>query len=344
MNTGAEDFKIGVIGDLHIDDRQVSRYDNYMDCCVAVCESITNIIIHEKLTHLILLGDIVGASRKHVFASNEARLWFFQILSQWNTLLNGNVYSICGNHDKGSFTTDFDLALGANLLKHPEDLLLGGYKFHFIDYGDDTKAINVDNTRCNVVLMHSYLKIEGKTSFIPYGIKNLVELSDLKNLKGCQLVLAGHLHNPSCVLYETSIEESPISLFYPGCPMRPTMADTWVKTHMYVCETKTLENNDYEVCERIVEMQLPDKAKLLRDVLLTNQLDTDEEESESISNLSTSNVEKLTAVLNELRECHLTNGGAYEDQLKKYAILDKPATDLVSQYIEKAASIATCKK
>lgn len=324
---GYEYAKVGMIGDLHISDRQVGKYEDYFSACKEICEKITDLIVAEKLTHLFIAGDLVGTS-ENTMKTHAGRLWLFQLFAQWNTLLKGNVYSLRGNHDSGASTTEFDLLYGAMLIKKATEVDCGAFRIHLLDYGDDNRTLNFDTTveRVNVAFMHTHLTVENKTNFIPY--KGGTELSDMRNLKGCDVVVCGHIHNPSLGYLTTSIEDMPVSLMYLGCPTRPAASDKWDKTSMLILETVE-ENGITNTYQKIATLNLRPKSELLKETIAEADIEGLEAEENIV------NIEDLERILSDLNNFQIGTG-TYKEQLVRLAGLNKPAADLAIQYIEKA--------
>ena len=214
--------KILVIGDLHISDRFSGRHKDYLENCFDCLDMIEKSIVENEITHLICLGDWIGIGlAEKNLKERRTLLRLIQVLQKWNKLLNGNVYSLRGNHDIGKNMTDYDFFVTMGLLKYVPQLDIGSCRLHLFNYGEETRPIVVDNDKYNVGCFHTNLLIEGLTTWYRGGVG--VELSSLKNLYGISMAIAGHIHNPSMRLVSTSINDSDISLFYPGCPTRPRL-------------------------------------------------------------------------------------------------------------------------
>ena len=221
--------KVLVIGDLHISDRFSGRHINYLENCFETLDMIEKSIIDNNITHLICLGDWIGIGlAEKNLKERSSLLRLIQVLQRWNKLLNGNVYSLRGNHDIGKNMTDFDFLLSIGLLKNMNQLDIGSCRFHLFNYGEETHKVEIAEDKFNVGCFHTNLLIEGLTTWYRGGVG--VELSSLMNLYGINIAIAGHIHNPSLRLVSTSIRDSDISLFYPGCLTRPRLEpNMWEK-------------------------------------------------------------------------------------------------------------------
>ena len=319
--------KILVIGDLHISDRFSGRHKDYLENCFDCLDMIEKSIIDNKITHLICLGDWIGIglSEKNL-KERSALLRLIQVLQKWNKLLNGNVYSLRGNHDIGKNMTDYDFFVSIGLLKNIHQLDVGTCRFHMFNYGEETRPITVDTDKYNVGCFHTNLLIEGLTTWYRGGVG--VELSSLKNLYGISMAVAGHIHNPSLRLVSTSIGDSDISLFYPGCPTRPRLEpNMWDKCYGVVFSTDELDTQmdvityDLKPLEEVFTTLEEDPSK-----------DVDDEEEVPFD------LEALNEILNELQYFNVNSGQDYVSQIKRVAGIDKTAADIALKYLEDAES------
>ena len=321
MNT----YKILVIGDLHISDRFSGRHINYLENCFDCLDMIEKSIVDNQITHLICLGDWIGIGlAEKNLKERRTLLRLIQVLQKWNKLLNGNVYSLRGNHDIGKNMTDYDFFVTMGLLKNVPQLDVGTCRLHMFNYGEETRSIYVDNDKYNIGCFHSNLLIEGLTTWYKGGVG--VELSSLKNLYGISMAIAGHIHNPSLRLVSTSINDSKISLFYPGCPTRPRLEpNMWDKTYGVVITTDELDtqidliNFDLKPLEEVFTTLEEDPTKGMND-----------EESTPFD------LDTLNEILNELQYFNVNSGQDYVSQIKRVAGLDKTAADIALKYLEDA--------
>lgn len=319
--------KILVIGDLHISDRFSGRHKDYLENCFDCLNMIEKSIIENEITHLICLGDWIGIGlAEKNLKERRTLLRLIQVLQKWNKLLNGNVYSLRGNHDIGKNMTDYDFFVTMGLLKYVPQLDVGSCRIHMFNYGEETRPIVVDNDKYNVGCFHTNLLIEGLTTWYRGGVG--VELSSLKNLYGISMAIAGHIHNPSLRLVSTSINDSDISLFYPGCPTRPRLEpNMWEK-----CYGIVLTTNEFDTQMDVITFDL----KPLEEVFTTLEEDPskDEEDEETVP----FDLEALNEILNELEYFNVNSGLDYDSQIRRFAGLDKVAADIALKYLENAES------
>jgi predicted phosphodiesterase len=210
-------------------------------------EKITDIVIKQKIEVIVFLGDLVGVNEKNI-RDRQLLMRFIMFFAMLNKLTNGNVFAVKGNHDCGEFT-DFDMLLGMGFIKNPKYINYYGKKpgsskysglevrFHLVNYGDEHLKLALtkpEDNASNVVLGHNDYYIDGVTNWFSAG--GDVQLSNLDNFIGVDLVVSGHIHIPSEeILYTTLKDGSSISLFYLGCPLRVSERynDCWYLTFNY---------------------------------------------------------------------------------------------------------------
>lgn len=320
-----DENKVLIIGDLHISDRFSGRHKNYLENCFDCLDMIEKSIIDNNITHLICLGDWIGIGlAEKNLKERSSLLRLIKVLQRWNDLLKGEVYSLKGNHDIGKNMTDYDFFVSIGLLKNVNQLDVGSCRIHMFNYGEETRIINIDSDKYNVGCFHTNLLIEGLTNWYRGGVG--VELSTLKNLYGIDMAIAGHIHNPSLRLVSTSINDSEISLFYPGCPTRPRLEpNMWDK-----CYGVVLTINDIGTQMDLINYEL----KPLEEVFTTLEEDPtkDVDDSEEVP----FDLEALNDILNELQYFNVNSGQDYVSQIKRVAGLDKSAADIALKYLEDA--------
>ena len=320
------DSKILVIGDLHISDRFSGRHINYLENCFDCLDMIEQSLKDNNITHLICLGDWIGIGlAEKNLKERSTLLRLMKVLQRWNTLLNGNVYSLRGNHDIGRNMTDYDFFVSIGLLKTTPQIDVGSCRVHLFDYGDETRAIEIDDSKYNIGCFHTNLLIEGLTTWYRGGVG--VELSSLNNLYGLSMAVAGHIHNPSLRMVTTSIRDSDINLFYPGCPTRPRLEpNIWDKSYGVVFTT-----NDFTTSIDILSYNLKPVNEVFREIVEETEI---EDDSETVP----FDLDALNEILNELQHFNIHSGQDYVTQIKRVAGLDKSAADIALKYLEEAES------
>lgn len=311
-----------IVPDLHISDVFTGKHKNYFENCCKCLEDITEVIRTKGITHVYCLGDLVGIKEKN-FRSRDALFYFIKVLQTWNSLTNNNVYSLVGNHDVGSSITDFNFLQSLGYIKVTDQLDIDCLRIHALNYGEEKRAINYDESKYNIALMHNNLQVEGETNWFRAG--QGIELSSLENLYGVSVVISGHIHNPSERMVTTSIKDKDVTLFYPGNMTRPTKdPNIWDKSYGVVI---VVENDN--VALDTFEYQLTPASELF-----VNTFDDIEEDEDDVYK-SVINIEELTAVLDELQQYNLCGDGDYRNQIRQLAGIDKEAADMALDYISK---------
>lgn len=88
-------FKIAFAGDLHKRPKDISTIKGYVKCCDTVQEALIKMLIDEKITHFVSLGDWYDKGYVDDVSSALADTSREEYM---NRLLNGNFYGVVGNH------------------------------------------------------------------------------------------------------------------------------------------------------------------------------------------------------------------------------------------------------
>ena len=341
-----------VIADLHISDVYNGQHKDYLANCKDCLNMITDEIKSKNITHLLLLGDLVGQNEKNL-KNRSTLLYLMQLLNDWNSLtksnyikeleseLNsgkitredyaiklgevgiGNVYSVKGNHDMGNKLTDFELLEGIGLIKVPDMLDIGSVRYHFVHYGEEYRHLNIDEDKYNIALVHNNIMIDGITTWYRGG--KGIEMSTLENMYGVALIIAGHIHDPSLRMVTGNIKDSEVALFYPGNITRPRYEKgLWETAFGVYFEIK---DDDMNLSQVVFNLKPVEELfnKTFEDVLIDDIVET-----------PVLDVEELSAILNELQTYSFIGNVDYKSQLVRLAGLDKEASDLAIRYIEEA--------
>ena len=322
----ADKYRAIVLGDLHISDRYSGKHVDYWQNCVEVLAMLTKEIENGGYTHIFLLGDLVGMTDKNM-KTRDGLLYLMRTLQHWSELVKGNLYSVRGNHDIGGKLTDFEMFVSLGMIKTAPYVDMGCLRMHLIDYGDEHRAIEHNKlytSSYDIALMHYNLQIEGKTTWFRAG--DGIELSSLTNLDGVDVVIAGHIHNTSPAMEQTSINNSPVTLVYPGCPTRPKWdKNIWDKTYGIIVEVDTATN--------LVNLDVHTfKLRPANEIFKSNIEEMVLEEPENGEEVD---IAALSAILEELSNYNIANGVSdYKGKIRQLAGLDKEAAELAINYIE----------
>ncbi len=321
-----------IIGDLHFSDRHKGRHISYIKVCLEFMSTILKIVKDKKPQAIVILGDIVGVREKTI-RSRAVLLQlcsWFQIL---NELTNNNVYSLKGNHDFGQ-NPEFDFLRGIGCFKTTDDVKFldienknGSVdtRFHLVDYGCEKDPIELSIEGSNVVLCHNNIKVAGATVWYPDCAG--FDITSMTNWEGIDMIIAGHIHNPSPNFVSGMIGNKEVYLFYPGCGTRPTYEKNIYESVWFV-------HFFYDDVEDSVDYDAIDVALPNPEVVFftdSNQIeDLSEEELEELVRKS-----NLNEFVKDLVEYRIATGNPIE-QIKIMPDTKPEAVDIAIKYIEKA--------
>ncbi len=344
-----------IIADLHISDVFNGQHVDYLQNCIDCLGMITNHIRDSKLTHLFLLGDIIGQNEKNL-KQRSTLLILMRTLQEWNNMTRnnyleelykrlqegkiseefyrkeketntGNVYSVKGNHDMGNSITDFEMFVNLGLIKVEDTVDVDYVRFHLVNYGEERRTLLIDESKNNIALVHNNIMVEGITTWYRGG--HGIEMSTLTNFKGVELIVAGHIHDPSIKIVYGNIEDTDVALFYPGNITRPRYeANIWEKAFGIYISTEDVEGLTLE--QKV--FNLKPSSELFRKTF-------DDISEEEIEQMPSINVEELSAILKELQTYSFIGNVDYKNQIVRLGGLDKEASDLALKYIEEAENI-----
>lgn len=328
--------KVHIYGDMHFSCVYEGQHKDYTLECYTNMDNILSKVKAEKASAVIFLGDVIGVNERNIRDRQFLmRLYlFFQTL---NKLTKGNVYAVKGNHDKGDFS-DFDFFLGIGLLKNPNYIDYYGcsekeynegnrdcleVRFHFVNYGEENRELTMstDEGYSNVVLGHADYLIDGVTNW--YQHKGGVQLARLSNFKGVDLVISGHIHNPSDEVLTTVIGgDSPVGLFYPGSPARTSERynDCWYLVFEFDGESTRYDAELFGL--QPADVVFYPKEEILND----GEMDEDDYSRES---------ESLTNIVKEIMEGRMTSGDLFA-QVRAVPGASDEVKEIACSYLQKA--------
>lgn len=327
--------KIHIYGDLHISCVYEGQHKDYTLECYKNMDNILNKVKKERPSAVILLGDVIGVNERNI-RDRQFLMRVFLFFKSINRYTNGNVFAVKGNHDIGDFS-DFDFFVGVGLLKNPDYIDYYGcseeeYKngnkdalevrFHFVNYGEENRKLNMkdDEGYSNVVLGHNDYVIDGVTNW--YQHKGGVNLARLENFAGVELVISGHIHNPSDEILTTTIKgEYPIGLFYTGSPARTAERynDCW-----YLVFEFDGESTKYDAL--LFGLEEADVVFYPKEQLYSEDSDGAELERQS---------ESLTNIVKEIMEGRMTNGDLFTQVMLVPGASDE-VKEIACSYLRKA--------
>lgn len=319
--------KVLIFGDLHLSCVYEGQHRDYTMECYKNMDNIVRKTKENKASAVFLLGDVIGVNERNI-RDRQFLLRVSLFLKTLNELTGYNVYSVKGNHDKGDFS-DFDFFLGMGLLKNPDYVDYFGaedsleVRFHFVNYGEEERELNMNREEgySNVILGHADYLIDGVTNW--YQHKGGVTLSRLTNFAGADLVISGHIHNPSDEIMTTTIGgKDTIGLFYTGSPARTAerFDDCWYWEFHFDGES-TQYNAELFGLEPADTVFYPKEDFI-------NEGDIDEEERLKQS-------ESLTNIVKEIMEGRMTSGDLFAQVRAVPGASDK-VKNIACQYLQSA--------
>ena len=222
--------EILIIGDLHISDVFNGRHKSYLENCFYCLGKLNEIVEERKPKAIVLLGDIVGWVETNI-RNREVLGMFCKILKSWTRGGDCPIFVVKGNHDiKGYpeflFLSEIGLITTSSACNgyfdyYSEDGSSHEVRFHIVDYKEEDRPLNyAEDGVSNIVLGHNNYTIQGVTTW--YAEHDGIELSMLQNFGNVDMVISGHIHNPSPEIYYTSMSSgNHCGLLYCGCPTRP---------------------------------------------------------------------------------------------------------------------------
>ena len=331
--------RILVFGDLHFSDVYAGKHKNYLQECCGILGEITRIISEKTPSAVVLLGDLIGWTETNI-RDRQVLSMFLKVLKEWNEYCP--VYAVKGNHDIKGYP-DFLLFSELGLIITSD--MCDGYfdyfgdesqeipevRFHLVDYKSEDKVLNFaenENTS-NIVLAHNNFTINGVTTW--YAEHDGIELGLQRNFSGVDMVISGHIHNPSPEIYAVSMPNGgSCMLFYPGCPTRPIKDKNIYESCWFV--DIVFNNNQTDVN--------PEEFKLkpLDDIFYTDEEFVTEKTEEEIN--EELRKEALANILGDLLKYRM-NAGDPIQQINNIPNGSPEAKKIAIQYLQTAFNIGT---
>lgn len=319
--------KLMVIGDTHFSDSFKGSHKDYKGSCLRLMEHILDKVKEENPDGVIFLGDFIGVQEKNI----RSRSFFLDVvrfLQDLGSLVDGNVYTLFGNHDIGSYSvTDVGLLVELGLFKHVDKLDMleddgkVSVRFHFVDYGLEDEPLELSDEGSNVVLGHNNFAFNHDSL---YGGQKGVVLANHKVWEGVDLVLSGHIHQPSSEIMSGRICDTVSNLFILGAPCRVAerFEDCW-----YVTFEKDEDKVNYEAHLFglwSVDEEFYPKEELTLDIQERSLRD-----------------KNLRGIIQELNESKLMQGGLFE-QIEHFPMVSREVKDRAKEILERVMVNKQC--
>lgn len=315
------------ISDLHFSDVFTGKHKDYLSNCFLTLKKLTDKIKEKKPDLIFLLGDIIGWTETNI-RNREIFSMFCKVLRDWNTV--GVVYAVRGNHDmKGypdfQFLVDLGFIRTCKYVDFYTNKDTPEIRFHIVNYGEESEVLNLLPDTSNIVLAHNNFTINGVTTW--YNSHDGIELNLQRHWAGVDLVISGHIHNPSPEIYSTRmVDGSDCMLFYPGCPTRPIKEQNIYEKcwHTFCIFNPETDSTDFITEDFELE---PSKGVFHEEEYLTDK--TEEEIDEAIRK------EELSNILNDLLTYRMNTGDPVE-QVKRIPNATEKAKEIAIEYLQTA--------
>lgn len=312
--------KLIVIGDMHFSDVFKGSHLNYKESSYKLMERVREILKEEKADGVLFLGDFIGVSEKNI-RSRQYFLDVVKFLQGLNEEYDGNVYSLLGNHDIGSYAvTDMELLGELGLYKNPKFFDISSTRFHLVNFGQEDGVLE-KSPQSNVIFAHNEFKLNVEDTMFS---KDAIFLGDQLNWEGADLLIVGHIHTPSPEFEVGRVGSGTISMLYTGAPSRVSerIDDCW-----YVVFEKQDDGHvDYEVKrfglwpieEEFIEVKTRDEKEL--------------EKEKKLQEMS------LRKIIGELQQSKLLTGSLM-GQIDLFPSVSDETKELAKVYLEKSIEL-----
>lgn len=324
--------EVMIIGDLHFSDVFTGKHKAYLEECCWVLGCISKKIEERTPSAIVLLGDIIGWVETNI-RDREVLSFFAKELRFWGKICP--VFAVRGNHD-GRGYPDFNLFTELGLIIPCE--VCGGYfdyygeegsevpevRFHLVDYNREDRALNYAmGGASNIVLGHNNYKIAGVTTW--YKEHDGIELGLMQNFGDVDMVISGHIHNPSPEIYATQmVSGRSCMLFYPGCPTRPIKDKNMYESCWYVFLGYNEQTRSTDIKTEVFDLQPLDEIFYEDELFLDDRTDAEKLRRE-----------QLTDILDDLLKYRMNNGDAF-DQIDKIPSASEEAKGVAKRYLQLA--------
>lgn len=324
-----------IVGDIHFSDVFTGKHQGYLENCFWVLNKITKKIEEKKPSAIVLEGDIVGWNETNV-RDRQVLSMFCKVLKGWREICP--IYAVRGNHDiKGypefQFLNDLGIISTANDCDGFFDYF--GYegqevpevRFHIVDYNNETTSLDIaEGGASNIVLGHNNYTISGVTTW--YSEHDGIELGMMQNFGDVDMVISGHIHNPSPEIYSTLMPSGKnCMLFYPGCPTRPIKDKNMYDTCWYVFVE--YNENTKETDIKTEEFKLKPASEIFHD----DDSFIEEMSEEELQNEARK--EALKDVLEDILKYRMTGGNPL-DQVDNIPNASDEAKAIAKEYLQLA--------
>lgn len=319
--------EILVFGDLHFSDVFTGKHKNYLENCCTVLRQILDMVNERKPKTVVFLGDIVGWSDVNI-KSREVLAMFCDFFSRIRRVAE-HVIVVRGNHDMKGYP-DFQFLLSLGLVEtysyfdYMNDKGEVDVRFHIVNYGEESKPLEILGTTSNVVFAHNNFVIDGVTNW--YNEHDGIDLCTLKSFSDVDLVVSGHIHNPSPNMVGVDMPSGKqCLLFYLGCPTRPIK----ISNNYNACWALSFEYKNGVTDYDTIPMMLQDCSEIYYSDDEFIEEDKEEDLAEQLRK------EQLADVLSDIMKYRITGGDLF-GQIESIPNATEEAKKVAKDYLQVA--------
>lgn len=322
-----------IIGDLHISDVFTGKHKGYLENCFWVLNKITAKIVEKKPKAIVLSGDIVGWNETNI-RDRQILSQLCKVFKQWREICP--IYAVRGNHDVKGYP-EFQFLNDLGLIKTASDI--DGFfdyfghegqdvpevRFHLVDYNNESTSLNINTDGAsNLVCGHNNYTINGVTTW--YSEHDGIELGMMQNFSDVDMVISGHIHNPSPEIYSTQMPSGKnCMLFYTGCPTRPIKDKNMYDSCWFVFVEYNQSTNQTDI--KTDEFKL----KPASEIFFEDEDFVEEKSEEEVQNELRK--EALKDVLGDIMKYRL-NGGSPLEQIDRIPNASDEAKQVAKEYLQ----------
>lgn len=317
--------EILVFGDLHFSDVFTGKHKNYLENCCTVLRQILDMVNERKPKTVVFLGDIVGWSDVNI-KSREVLAMFCDFFSKIRGVAE-HIIVVRGNHDMKGYP-DFQFLLSLGLVEtypyfdYINDNGEVDVRFHIVNYGEENKPLDILSSTSNVVFAHNNFVIDGVTNW--YNEHDGLDLCTLKAFSDVDLVVSGHIHNPSPNIVGVDMPSGrQCLLFYLGCPTRPIK----ISNNYNACWALAFEYKNGVTDYDTIPMMLQDCSEIYYS---DDEFIEDDKEEDLAEQLRK---EQLADVLGDIMKYRITGGDLF-GQIDSIPNATEEAKNVAKDYLQ----------
>lgn len=236
--------KIGFFGDTHIEDVYRGEHVNYQENCYWVMNKRLEIVRNEEFDLYVDTGDFIGV--RNNISRLEDRVMLRRTAQFLEDLKIPRVINT-GNHDLfgNDHNNDYLLLSSLGYFYTPDQIaddngnivrLVSDFNdedgnpyeiyIHFVKYGDEYKKLNPIKDAVNVAVTHNDFRI-GALSYTQNP--EAIDLIDHEPFFGMDIIVNGHIHNPSSRETFKTRNGMDCTFINLGCMTRPKKSENYDK-------------------------------------------------------------------------------------------------------------------